>query len=235
MERVVRDRRLRRIRGRVRAGGAASALALAVLSVVAAYGVPDGNGALDGVTIVDRAPARQPGYDRSCAQGRGCVFGPAWSDDVDVRLGRNGCDTRNDMLGETLLDKTYRPGTRNCVVIAGRFVDPYTGREVTFAKERAGDVQVDHVFPLSAAWDRGAAHWTPQQRRNFANDPDNLVVTTKSANLSKSDRTPSAWLPTSDAGKCLVARTFIATARTYGLPITTAERAAILRKLDRCG
>ena len=43
--------------------------------------------------VKGRAP--QTGYERA-------KFGPAWSDEVTVNGGRNGCDTRNDVLRRDL-------------------------------------------------------------------------------------------------------------------------------------
>jgi len=189
---------------------------------------------LVGVIVTVTPPVTQPGYERSCAQGEGCVFGPAWSDDVTVRCGHNGCDTRNDMLNQSLDGKTHRAGTHECVVLSGTFRDPYSGAQVDFVKERAYEVQVDHVFPLAVAWDRGAAQWSLERRRDFANDPDNLVVTTRSVNQNKRARTPSSWLPTDAAGRCQYLRTFITVVRTYQLPISTAEAKVASEGLAAC-
>ncbi len=184
----------------------------------------------EGVQVVpDASIVTVPGYERGCKAGEGCVFGPAWSDDVAVAGGHNGCDTRNDLLNATLSNRVHRPGTRECVVLAGDFVDPYTGRQVHFTKQNADQVPVDHVFALAAAWNRGAAEWTPQRRRDFANDPLNLVVTTASANRAKRDRTPATWLPESPAGQCLFVSRFVEVARSYQLPISSSD----LRVIDR--
>ena len=97
------------------------------------------------LTVKGRAP--KTGYARE-------QFGAAWAD-VD----RNGCDTRDDILNRDLRDKQWRPGTRRCVVVAGRLNDPYTGEPLVFAKTRADAVQIDHVVALSDAWQKGAAAW----------------------------------------------------------------------------
>ncbi len=189
---------------------------------------------LPGVIVVEDEPPPVPGYERGCGAGQACVYGPAWSDDVSVRLGHNGCDTRNDMLNQSLTNITHRPNTHDCVVLSGDFVDPYTGNRIHFEKSRAYQVQVDHVFALAVAWNRGAAGWTPDQRRNFANDPDNLVVTSAAANLSKGGRTPAAWLPEPTSGKCLLTSRFTAIAAKYQLPITREELIAVNRVAPRC-
>src|SRR5690606_27746738 len=92
---------------------------------------PAASGPLDGVRVVQARPS-VAGYDRDCRRGAGCVFGPAWSDDVDVDGGHNGCDTRNDVLRRDLTDVALEPGTRRCVVLTGMLADPYTGGQVAF-------------------------------------------------------------------------------------------------------
>ncbi|MBK8447796.1 MAG: HNH endonuclease [Micropruina sp.] len=209
---------------------AVTATVLVVLAAVVAAVVVVRPTPPEGVRVVpDSSIVTVPGYERGCKPEQGCVFGPAWSDDVAVAGGRNGCDTRNDLLGQTLDNVQHRPGTRNCVVISGDFVDPYSGRRVRFTKQDAAQVHVDHVFALAAAWNRGAAAWTPQRRRDFANDPLNLVVTTASANQSKGDRPPARWLPEAAAGRCLFVSRFVEVAQRYQLPITAGD----LRVIDR--
>ncbi|NMO01316.1 HNH endonuclease [Gordonia sp. TBRC 11910] len=34
-------------------------------------------------------------------------------------------------------------------------------------------VQIDHIVPLSYAWDMGASGWSASQRADLANDPAN--------------------------------------------------------------
>jgi len=187
-------------------------------------------------------PGEMAGYDRDCGPGQGCVFGPAWSDDVDVAGGHNGCDTRNDLLardlrpgeagGQPVPKRFQEPG--QCVVVEGVLADPYTGRSIHFTKPRAGDVQVDHVVALAAAWRSGAAAWDPQRRRNFANDPLNLLVVDGSTNQSKGDSTAEEWLPPDPAYRCEYARIVVTVKAGYGLTVTEAERAALQTALDSC-
>ena len=47
---------------------------------------------------------------------------PHWSDPD-----RNGCDARNDTLKRDLTDISYKAGTRDCKVIAGQLLDPFSG------------------------------------------------------------------------------------------------------------
>ena len=57
------------------------------------------------VTLPVKGRAPKTGYTRA-------QFGDAWTDDVDVAGGHNGCDTRNDILGRDLVQITVKPGTR---------------------------------------------------------------------------------------------------------------------------
>src|SRR5690606_19885321 len=61
--------------------------------------------ALEDIPVKGRAP--KTGYDRD-------KFGPEWTDAVDVQGGRNGCDTRNDILRRDLVDKKFVPNTNGC-------------------------------------------------------------------------------------------------------------------------
>jgi hypothetical protein len=169
------------------------------------------------------------GYDRDCGSGAGCVFGPAWAD-VD----RNGCDTRNDVLHRDLTGIEVRPGTHDCVVVAGTLADPYTGTTVAFAKEHADAVQIDHVVPLAAAWTQGAASWTATQRKSFANDPGNLIATESGPNESKGDDTADEWAPPAAAFGCSYARVVVTVKQRYTLSVTPAEQAALRRLLATC-
>ena len=175
-----------------------------------------------------------PGYDRSCAAGHGCVFGPAWSDDVTVQYGHNGCSTRDDILRLQLRNVVTKVGTNGCVVLAADLDDPYTGERIHYTKADAAQVAVDHVVALAVSWDLGAAGWSAQQRRDFANDPRNLLATTATANAAKGDRTPSRWRPSTPAGRCLYAQRYIQVSAAYALPITTADRTALLQNLSDC-
>lgn len=188
---------------------------------------------LDQLTVITVRP-HPGGYERSCRPGRQCVFGPAWSDDVDVAGGHNGCSTRDDQLQRDMTAVETKPGTKGCVVIGGTLRDPYTGQVVQFTKAQASAVNIDHVLPLAAAWDLGAWRWAPAQRQNFANDPRNLLAVTAAVNLAKGDRTPGEWSPPTDDGRCIYAQRYITVAAAYELPVTIKDKARLRANLQRC-
>ena len=169
------------------------------------------------------------GYDRGCGEGEACVFGPAWAD-VD----RNGCDQRNDVLHRDLTQVQVREGTQGCVVIAGVLDDPYTGHSVPFEKADAAEVPIDHVVPLAAAWTQGAAAWSDDQRRVFANDLANLMATTRSQNSAKGDSTADEWVPPDLSYGCSYATVVVTVKSAYDLAVTPAESEALRSLLAAC-
>jgi len=153
-------------------------------------------------------------------------FGAAWLD-VDG----NGCRTRDDVLARDLVVTARR---NRCVVTAGTFTDPYSGKSMTFSKARADDVQIDHLVPLGLAWQLGAPQWTLGQRVAFANDPEELLAVNGGLNQAKGDSGPDSWLPPDRTYRCTYVIRFTRVAYTYGLRITPSMRDAINRQLDTC-
>jgi len=169
------------------------------------------------------------GYERGCGDGEGCVFGPAWAD-VD----RNGCDQRNDVLHRDLAEIQVREGTHDCVVVAGVLDDPYTGESVPFEKADAGNVPIDHVVPLAAAWVQGAAVWPAEQRQAFANDLGNLIATTRSENSAKADSTADEWVPADPGYGCSYATVVITVKDRYDLAVSPTEADVLESLLATC-
>jgi hypothetical protein len=211
----VRTRRLFAI------GLAALVLAAAPSSTAGASAPPpEATAVLATLAVKGRAP--KTGYARE-------QFGAAWSD-----ADRNGCDTRNDILNRDLTAKQWRPGTHDCVVIAGTVTDPYTGTALTFTKARAWEVQVDHVVALSDAWQKGAQRWDPAKRRAFANDPLELLAVDGPTNARKGDGDAATWLPPRKAYRCEYVARQVAVKAKYGVWVTRAERDAMARVLSTC-
>ena len=196
------------------------AVLVALLVVFGAGATPRADDVLDTLTVQGRGP--KTGYSRE-------AFGPRWAD-VD----RNGCDTRNDVLNRDLAAKTWRAGTRQCVVVAGVLRDPYSGRRLVFAKADAEAVQIDHVVALSDAWQKGAAQWDAARREAFANDPLNLLAVDGPTNSQKSDGDAATWLPPRRSYRCRFVARQVAVKAKWGLSVTPAEHDAIGRVLARC-
>ena len=180
------------------------------------------------LAALDTLPVRPfavvDGYQRA-------AFGQRWAD-VD----RNGCDTRNDVLRRDLVDTTLDPRTHGCVVRTGTLVDPYTGQRLPSLRGPATspDVEIDHVVALAAAWRTGAATWTPQRRERFANDPLNLLATSRAANQGKGGSDAAQWLPPLAAARCPFVARQVAVKQRWALSVTPAERDAVRRVLATC-
>lgn len=170
-------------------------------------------GLLNALPIKGRAP--KTGYSRA-------LFGQAWSDDVTVPGGHNGCDTRNDILNRDLTDKTI-VSIKRCpqAVKTGVLRDPYTNDTIAFTRgnQIGAAVQIDHIVPLALAWDLGARDWNDELRLRFANDPANLLAVSGKANQDKGDKQPSDWMPPNHGFWCQYAVQYIAVLRGYGLPV----------------
>lgn len=175
-------------------------------------------------TLPVKGRAPKTGYTRE-------KFGPAWAD-VD----RNGCDTRNDILARDLTGETFKPGTRNCVVATGILSDKYTGTTIKFVRgnKTSSAVQIDHVVALSDAWQKGAQRISPEQRKQLANDPLNLMAADGPANSSKGDKDAATWLPSNKAFRCEYVARQTAVKSKYQLWVTQAERDAIASILATC-
>lgn len=139
-----------------------------------------------------------------------------------IDVDRDGCDTRAEVL---MIESLVATGG-GCPVDTGHWVSYYDGATWTLAS----DVDIDHMVPLSEAWDSGAYAWTAEQRRDFANDLDyepSLVAVTDNVNQSKGDRDPAQWMPPSPGAYCRYVTEWVGVKYRWNLTVDTAERNAI--------
>ena len=194
-------------------------LLLTLLSPSNAQAAPiDALAALNNLEVKGRAA--KTGYARS-------QF-PHWSDPD-----RNGCDARNDTLKRDLTNITYKVGTRDCKVIAGQLLDPFSGKVITFSTTKVV-IDIDHVVALSNAWQTGAAYFDKNKRSQIANDPLNLLAVDSKLNRQKGDGDAATWLPPSKAFRCEYVARQVAVKAKYGLWVTQPEKVAIDKILSTC-
>ena len=199
------------------------AVGLAIPVSVAAEAKPGLAAAvLETLPVKGRAP--KTGYSRD-------QFGQTWAD-----VNRNGCDTRNDILKRDLISITYKPKTRDCVVLTGVLEDKYSGETINFVRGNISsmDVQIDHVVALSNAWQTGAFKLTMIERTALANDPLNLFAVKGRLNSQKSDGDAATWLPPLKSYRCAYVAQQIAVKAKYSLWVTAPEKSAILGILAKC-
>jgi hypothetical protein len=172
-------------------------------------------------TIPVKGRAPKTGYSRE-------QFGEGWLDPD-----HNGCDARNDVLARDLVNETFKPGTKDCVVLTGTLADPYTGKTIDFVRGNKTStlVQIDHVVALSDAWQKGARKLSSGQREAFANDPLNLRAADGPTNGAKGDGDAATWLPPNRGFRCEYVALQTAVKAKYGLWMTRAEHDAIKKVL----
>lgn len=184
--------------------------------------------ALSDVDVVDTPPEATAEYDRG-------EFGPDWTDEHHGVGGHNDCNTRDDILARDLKHVEYEAGS-DCEVASGVLADPYTGERIEFdADIDPSAVQIEHIYPLSLSWDRGASTWSEQKRIEFANDQRrNLIAVDGPANMSKGDAPPAEWLPPNPGFRCDYLYRFLKVGAHYDLPITEDDAAAVREQSAHC-
>lgn len=182
---------------------------------------------LAGLRLIARHPGG-PAYDRD-------AFGSAWTD-----TDHNGCNQRDDVLLRDAVPGTTRVGLQGACdhdVLAGTWVDPYTGRRLVLDDlkdpSQAQAVQIDHVVPLAEAWISGADHWNAGRRLRFANDLGELLAVDGPTNASKSDDDPAAWRPRASY-QCTYAERWIDAKARWRLAVDASEVRALEEMLASC-
>jgi len=143
---------------------------------------------------------------------------PHWiDDDHDCQ------DTRAEILIRDSLGPIKFKRNKPCNVSWGRWLCPYTGKEIL----KASELDIDHVVPLAHAHRNGGAQWPREKKRQFANDPINLIAVEASANRAKGDQGPDQWRPPQRSFWPEYAKRWRAVKAKYGLPSSRAEEAAL--------
>lgn len=142
----------------------------------------------------------------------------------------SGCSTRARVLIRDSLDpaKVDQPG---CKVVAGRWVDPYTGATYTSPAQ----VSIDHVVALKEAWRSGVATWPAARLVQFGNDVTDrqaLAVVEGSGNEQKGDKDPSRWRPADPSRWRDYASGWVAVKAAWNLTIDPAEKVALQAMLS---
>ena len=153
---------------------------------------------------------------------------PHWSDPD-----RNGCDARNDTLKRDLTQISFKSGTRDCKVLTGQLLDPFSDKIISFSSAKSM-IDIDHVVALSNAWQTGAAYFDKTKRAAIANDPLNLIAVDAKLNRQKGDGDAATWLPPLKSYRCDYVARQIAVKAKYGLWVTQPEKGAIIKLLEKC-
>jgi hypothetical protein len=151
-----------------------------------------------------------------------------------------GCNQRDDVLlrdVEPGAVRVQRQGSCDHDVLAGTWVDPYTGARLTFEDlkdlHQAEAIQIDHVVPLAEAWVSGASSWSSRRRLKYADDLGDLVAVSGSVNESKGSSDPAAWRPRGRF-QCTYATRWIQIKHRWDLSVDDSEAGALAAMLGTC-
>lgn len=139
-------------------------------------------------------------------------------------------DTRQELLIATSKIPVQFKDSKHCTVIYGEWYGVYTGKKFT----KASDIDIDHIVPLAHAHRHGAENWTKEQRKTFANDFENLVAVSDSANRSKSDKAPDEWLPPLKSYWCEYGKRWERIKEKYRLWYSEQEHNALNQLAETC-
>lgn len=143
----------------------------------------------------------------------------------------DGCSTRAEVL---LVEAVEPPDvTGRCELSGGRW---YSFVDDAYVDGPRG-LDVDHMVPLAEAWDSGAYGWTPQRRRDYANDLAEdaaLVAVTARANRSKADKDPREWLPPFAPAVCRYLMAWVVVKLRWHLSVDRLERDVLVAKAAEC-
>ena len=132
-------------------------------------------------------------------------------------------DCQNTRAEILIRDSQTKVSFDGCRVVSGLWKLPYSGGSTTSASQ----IDIDHIIPLKWAHGHGGDRWSDARKKAFANDPENLMATSSSANRSKGAKGPDEWMPA--INKCRYAQRWEGLIEKYGLLITTGEMEAIGR------
>lgn len=181
------------------------------------------------------APLATAVLEKIEVKGRAPKTGYSRDQFYDTWPSEKGCNLRQRILKRDFGEST-KLADDNCTVIGGKFVEPYTGEEMTFTDKTqiSKGLQIDHIVALSDAWQKGAQYKTKDVRYNIATDPLNLVAADASANMQKSDGDAATWLPKNKDFRCQYVARQISVKYKYELWVTSAEKDAMTRVLKNC-
>ena len=132
-------------------------------------------------------------------------------------------DCQNTRAEILIRDSQTRVSFDGCRVVDGLRSLPYSGGSTTSARQ----IDIDHIIPLKWAHGHGGDKWSSARKQVFANDPDNLLATSPSANRSKGSKGPDQWMPA--INRCSYAQRWDRLIEKYGLVATVGEMAAVAR------
>ena len=139
-------------------------------------------------------------------------------------------NARHEVLIEESLYTVGFKSTKGRRVASGSWNDPYSGKTITDATK----LDIDHMVPLKEAHESGAANWSRERKRAYANDlddPDTLIAVDRGLNRQKGVKDPAEWLPPNPAYQTEYVRAWVAMKLKWGLTADRQELVALQKLL----
>jgi hypothetical protein len=144
----------------------------------------------------------------------------------------NDCqNTRHELLISESLSPVNYKNDKKCAVSTGRWYGSYLDKHFT----ESSDLDVDHIVPLKWAHDHGAAEWSKDRKKEFANDTGNLLLVDDSENQSKGAKGPAEWMPPNKAFHCAYLLKWAVLIAQYDLNPDSSDLSKIRVGLSGCG
>ena len=167
--------------------------------------------------IYTDAASAMPKYDRH--------DWPHWKDkDSDCRNSRN-----ETLIRDSKQPVHFKDQRRECKVRSGLWVDPYSKKVIRDSKK----IDIDHIIPLKHAHESGAFQWNKEEKKEFANDPDNLLAVGASPNRIKGAKGLLKWKPHISYW-CEYAKKWERLKEKYDLFMTQEEELTVQVMLETC-
>lgn len=127
--------------------------------------------------------------------------------------------------------KETKDKAQACSIVAGEWIDPYSGKRIKDPK----DMDVDHIVPISYANDHGGDKWEVSKKSQFANDVESqLLAVSKKSKKTKNEASPSKFIPENKKYKCTYAKSFTSTLDKYELTVDKSNKKALSEILVEC-
>ena len=128
-------------------------------------------------------------------------------------------DTRAEILKERSLT-AVKLDKKGCRVISGKWDDYYYSEILS----QVSNVDIDHLVPLKHAHDHGGSTWSLEEKRKFANDPENLIITNRKYNRQKGSKDITQWMPIDRSYACKYMKQWFKIKMKYSLIVEDKEK-----------
>ena len=149
-----------------------------------------------------------------------------------LAYGKEGCSTAYNRR-----DYSYSASLEyNLVLQYGGIYDLYEDRwygDGSYdSMDHLAPMDIEHIIAIKEAHDSGLCRATKKEKKEFASDTLNLVLTKSTINRQKQDKDAADWVP--EANKCWFAERVITIRERYKLTIDEREREALKSIINTC-